>query len=238
MIMSYVRAFKATINSLKMSTKIRVVTSEYTVTAEGMCSPFVSHRWVEFSEGDTALGRNVFACNEKHAMVFGPDQDRLIEARDGLLDTYRGPLWFPAALEEEHPALDIIEGQIPRFWTDGIFSRLELNSPLFDVWAEACIDGRFTYSTYAGPNSYPATVVWAQTLRPSLVQYVDVSRDGKYPASEDGERRNVPVFWGSDLWAQIRDWEASKEASDDGACTEEAPVRVLGSSDPDDGDEE
>jgi len=62
--MTYVRAFKATINSLKMSTNIRVVTSEFTVTAYRMCSDLVSHRQVGFSEGDPALGRNVFACNE------------------------------------------------------------------------------------------------------------------------------------------------------------------------------
>ena len=237
MIMPYIRAFKATINSLKMSTTLRVVTSEFTVTAYRLCSDLVSHRQVEFSEGDPTLGRNAFACNEKHAMVFGPDQDRLIEARDGLLETYRGSLWFPAFPEEPHPALDIIEGQIPRMWTDGIFSRLEIENPLLWEWRWRLVDGEAVGSFPIGRANFPPTIIWAQTLRPSLTGYAWVGENGEYPAPEDGERRSVPVFYGSELWAKIRDLEASKEASEGGACTEEAPV-IVNSSDPDDGDEE
>jgi len=238
MLMPYLRAFKATLNSLKMSTNLRVVTSEYTVTAGGLCSPFASHHWVEFSKGDYTLGRNIFACNEKHAMVFGPDQDRLVEARDGLLDTYRGPLWFPADPEEPHPALDILEGQIPRIWADGIFARLEIENPLFMEWDWRVIEGIGTLYFPLGRADFPPSVIWAQTLRPSLTGYAWVGGNGEYPAPEGGERRSVPVFWGSELWAKIRGEESSKEASEGGACTEEAPVIVTDPSDPDDGDEE
>ena len=238
MLMPYLRAFKATLNSLKMSTNLRVVTSEYTVTAGGLCSPFASHHWVEFSKGDYTLGRNIFACNEKHAMVFGPDQDRLVEARDGLLDTYRGPLWFPADPEEPHPALDILEGQIPRIWADGIFARLEIENPLFMEWDWRVIEGIGTLYFPLGRADFPPSVIWAQTLRPSLVGFADVGINGEYPAPEGREKKNIPVFYGSELWAKSRDGGASSEASDEEACTEEAPVIVTDPSDPDDGDEE
>jgi len=170
-------------------------------------------------------------------MVFGPDQDRLIEARDGLLDTYKGSLWFPAAGDEEHPALDIIEGQIPRMWVDGIFSRLEVDNPLHWEWRWRLIDGEAVGSFPIGRADFPPSVIWAQCLRPSLVGFADVGINGKYPAPEGGERRSVPVFYGSELWAKIRGEEASLEASNEGACTEEAPA-IVNSSDPYDGDEE
>jgi len=217
----YLRALKATLASLKNSTDLSVVTSEYSVRAGRLCSDLTSHRWVEFSEGDPDLGLNVVACNRKHALVFGPSYEGLSEGQGALTDTYRGPLWFPAAWEEKHPALDIIEGQIPRSWTDGVFSRLELTSPFFSVTS--------------GPAKWPATVVWARTFRPSLTGYVCVGENGEYPLPEGSEvRRSVPVFYGSHLWAKIRDEEARAEASEEGDFSvEETPVELLSSSDED-----
>lgn len=208
----YLRALKATLASLKGSTDLWLVTSEYTVRAGRLCSDLTSHRWVEFSEGDPNLGLNVVACNRKHALVFGPSYEGLNEGQGALKDTYRGPMWFPAAGDEKYPALDTIEGQIPRSWTDGIFSRLELTSPFFSLWAEAYVDGEYTYSVNSGPAKWPATVVWARTLRPSLTGYACVGENGEYPLPEGSEvRRNVPVFYGSHLWAKIRDEEARVE---------------------------
>jgi len=201
--MSHMRALKATLRSLMSSTYLRVLTADYTVEARGLCSDLVSHREVEFDEGDPALRGITIAHNEKHAMVFGLFPSAFGEAEDTLLKTYRGSLWFPAAGDDEFPALDIIEGKIPRSWTDGIFSRLEIESPFLLEWAHHVVDGELTYSAPRGWAAYPHYTVWARTFRPSLVEYVLTGENGEYPAPENEIQISRPVFYGSELWARV-----------------------------------
>ena len=203
--MPYLHALQATLNSLKASTDLWIVTADYTVEAHGLCSDLVSHRSIEFDTGDPDLGENIFAHNDKHAVVFGLDPAHFMEADGRLLKVYRGYRWFPAASDEENPALDIVEGKIPRFWTDGIFARLDLDSPLLLDHIHHVVDGLKTYSRPAGMADYPYTVIWARTMRPSLVGFVDVGENGEYPITDEyAPRVSRPVFWGSELWAQIR----------------------------------
>lgn len=203
--MPHMRALQATLNSLKASTDLWIVTADYTVEAHGLCSDLVSHRSIEFDTGDPDLGENIFAHNDKHAVVFGLDPAHFMEADGRLLKVYRGYRWFPAMSDEENPALDIIEGKIPRSWTDGIFSRLELDSPLLLKYVQHVVDGLATYSRPIGWADYAHTIIWARTMRPSLVGFADVGENGEYPvADEYAVRVSRPVFYGSELWAKIR----------------------------------
>ena len=197
--MPHMHALQATLNSLKSSTDLWIVTSEYSIEAHGLCSDLVSHRTIEFDLGDPDLGENVYARNQKHGLVFGHDPVNFFEVDDQLLKVYHGYTWFPAASGEENPALDIIQGRIPRSWTDGIFSRLELDSPLL----------------------LDHTVIWARTMRPSLVDFVDTGEDGEYPVKDEyAVRVSRPVFWGSELWAKIR---REQDGQDDPALATEIP---------------
>ena len=203
--MPYLHALQATLNSLKASTDLWIVTSEFAIEAHGLCSDLVSHREIEFDTGEPALGENIFAHNDKHAVVFGLDPAHFMEADGRLLKVYRGYRWFPAASDEENPALDIVEGKIPRFWTDGIFARLDLDSPLLLDHIHHVVDGLKTYSRPVGWANYAHTVIWARTMRPSLVGYADVGENGEYPVQDEyAVRISRPVFYGSELWAKIR----------------------------------
>jgi len=219
--MPHMRALQATLNSLKASTDLWIVTAEYAVEAHGLCSDLVSHRTIEFDVGDPALGRNIFVRNLKHALTFGHDPVNFFEADDQLLKVYHGYTWFPAASGEENPALDIIQGQIPRSWTDGIFSRLELDSPLLLKWVTHVVDGLATYSLPVGWADYAHTVIWARTMRPSLVGFVDVGENGEYPITDEyAPRVSRPVFWGSELWAAVC---REQDGQDDPALATEIP---------------
>lgn len=220
--MPYLRALQAALNSLKASTDLRIVTAEYSVEAHGLCSDLVSHREITFDVGEPALGENVFAHNDKHAVVFGLDPAHFMEADGRLLKVYRGYRWFPAMSDEENPALDIIEGKIPRFWTDGIFSRIELDSPLLLKWVTHVVDGLATYSRPVGWANYAHTVIWARTMRPSLVGYADVGENGEYPVKDEyAVRVSRPVFYGSELWAKIR---REQNGQDDPALATSIPA--------------
>lgn len=220
--MPHMRALQATLNSLKASTDLRIVTAEYTVEAHGLCSDLVSHRTIEFDTGEPALGENIFAHNDKHAVVFGLDPAHFMEADDRLLKVYHGYRWFPAAGDDEFPALDIIQGKIPRSWTDGIFSRLELDSPLLLKYVRHVVDGLATYSRPVGWADYAHTVIWARTMRPSLVCYADVGENGEYPITDEyAVRVSRPVFYGSELWAKIR---REQNGQDDPALATSIPA--------------
>jgi len=219
--MPHMRALQATLNSLKMSTDLWIVTAEYAVEAHGLCSDLVSHREIEFDVGDPYLGENIYVRNQKHGLVFGHDPVNFFEADYRLQKVYRGYYWFPAASDEENPALDIVEGKIPRFWTDGIFARLDLDSPLLLDHIHHVVDGLKTYSRPAGMADYPYTVIWARTMRPSLVGFVDVGENGEYPVKDEyAVRVSRPVFWGSELWAKIR---REQGGQDDPALATEIP---------------
>ena len=220
--MPYLRAIQATLNSLKASTDLWIVTAEYAVEAHGLCSDLVSHREIEFDVGDPDLGENIFVRNDKHAVVFGLDPAQFLEVDDRLLKVYQGYRWFPAAGDDEFPALDIIEGRIPRYWTDGVFSRLGLDSPLLLKYVRHVVDGLATYSRPVGWADYAHTVIWARTMRPSLVGFADVGENGEYPVKDEyAVRVSRPVFYGSELWAKIR---REQNGQDDPALATAIPV--------------
>lgn len=220
--MPYLRAIQATLNSLKASTDLWIVTAEYAVEAHGLCSDLVSHREIEFDTGEPALGRNIFVRNDKHALAFGTYPVDFPEADDRLLKVYHGYRWFPAMPDEENPALDIIQGKIPRSWTDGIFSRLELDSPLLLKYVQHVVDGLATYSRPVGWADYAHTVIWARTMRPSLVGFVDVGENGEYPVQDEyAPTISRPVFYGSELWAKIR---REQNGQDDPALATSIPA--------------
>ena len=221
--MPYLRALQVALNSLKASTDLWIVTAEYSVEAHGLCSDLVSHRTIEFDVGDPDLGENIFVRNDKHAVVFGLDPAQFLEVDDRLLKVYQGYRWFPAAGDDEFPALDIIEGKIPRSWTDGIFSRVELDSPLLMKYVHHVVDGLVTYSRPVGWADCAHTVIWARTMRPSLVGYADVGENGEYPVQDEyAVRVSRPVFWGSELWAKIR-----REGEDPALATEMPAIADL-----------
>ena len=188
----HVRAIKATLNSLEFSTDLWVATENYTIEAHGRCSYLQSHKTLYYDEGIPGMGKAILARNHKHGIVISPHQKDVAEYDDELQKVYQGRLWFPEAANDEYPALDIIEGQIPRIWVDGIFADLEVKNPLLE-------------------GSHTTTVVWVRTMRPSLVEYVFVGLNGEYPASQLDGGKYVPVFYGSSLWAAIRNKEIKKE---------------------------